>query len=132
MFRTIRFLPAVVWMGLIFYGSSQPKIGDSGSYWVSLIFFKTLHIIEYGTLFSFWKLALHNVSYGTSLSLIISTLYGISDEIHQTFTPTREGTVRDVLIDFLGVLIFWRFLFVKVERLTRKSVFLRSIFFSSE
>jgi VanZ family protein len=31
--------------------------------------------------------------------------YGIFDEIHQTFVPTRTGTLRDVFIDMIGISI---------------------------
>jgi len=41
----------------------------------------------------------------------IAVLFAVSDEFHQTFVPTRDGTVADVLIDTLGVglamLVFW-------------------------
>jgi VanZ family protein len=36
-------------------------------------------------------------------AIVISVLYAISDEIHQTFTPHREGTPRDVFIDSIGI-----------------------------
>ena len=33
---------------------------------------------------------------------MIALLYAISDEIHQSFVPTREASVVDVLIDCAG------------------------------
>ena len=41
------------------------------------------------------------------LPLLISVVYAISDEIHQTFVPTREGRIRDVFIDSLGITIMY-------------------------
>jgi VanZ family protein len=38
----------------------------------------------------------------TQLTLAIVAAYAASDEIHQTFVPTRQGTVTDVLIDTAG------------------------------
>lgn len=38
-------------------------------------------------------------------TLFICLLYAISDEVHQLFVPGRGAQVRDVLIDFSGVLI---------------------------
>lgn len=35
----------------------------------------------------------------------LSLLYAISDEWHQTFVPTRQGSVRDVAIDTAGAVI---------------------------
>jgi VanZ family protein len=34
---------------------------------------------------------------------IIAVIFAASDEFHQTFVPSREGTILDVLIDSLGV-----------------------------
>jgi VanZ family protein len=33
---------------------------------------------------------------------LITVLYAMSDEYHQTFIPGRNGTVMDVVIDSLG------------------------------
>ena len=35
-------------------------------------------------------------------ALIFVALYATSDEIHQAFVPTRQGSVWDVLLDTLG------------------------------
>ncbi|MBU2592105.1 MAG: VanZ family protein [Patescibacteria group bacterium] len=128
----LRYLPPLIWMALIFYASSRPRIGVSGSFWLSFIFFKTLHLIEYGVLFSLWRLSLYNISYSQSISIAISVIYGITDELHQALVPTREGRVRDVLIDFLGVLILGQFFLNILKKLIKENMFLRSIFFSSE
>lgn len=39
-----------------------------------------------------------------ALSLVFSTLYAVSDEVHQLFVPGRSGRVPDVLIDAAGAL----------------------------
>lgn len=106
----IRFIPPLIWMGLIFFASSQHKIGMGGSYWVSFAIFKTLHMIIYGLLYLFWYLALYNSDYNSIYAIVISALYGLTDEIHQSFVPTREGTLRDVIINFIGIIIFVLFL----------------------
>lgn len=36
------------------------------------------------------------------ISLPISLLYAISDEIHQTYIPGRSGMIEDVILDFCG------------------------------
>ncbi len=36
------------------------------------------------------------------LSALSATLYGISDEIHQSFVPFREADVADVIADTIG------------------------------
>jgi VanZ family protein len=35
-------------------------------------------------------------------AVVVATLYGISDEIHQYFVPPREVEVRDILADAIG------------------------------
>ncbi len=45
------------------------------------------------------------------LAILASIGYGLSDEIHQAFVPTREADVWDVLADSLGAClatIGWR------------------------
>lgn len=39
------------------------------------------------------------------LSLLFSTLYAVSDEVHQLFVPGRSGKAPDVLIDAAGALV---------------------------
>jgi VanZ family protein len=36
------------------------------------------------------------------LSIISASLYGVSDEIHQSFVPYRHGSFTDVIADILG------------------------------
>ncbi len=36
------------------------------------------------------------------LSLISASLYGVSDEIHQSFVPYRDGSFTDIIADVLG------------------------------
>jgi len=47
---------------------------------------------------------------GVILSLVIGTIYGFSDEVHQTFVPTRSAEFLDLFSDmvgsFIGALIF--------------------------
>ena len=40
-----------------------------------------------------------------SEALWVAVLYAATDEFHQTFVPSREGCVRDVLIDSCGAVI---------------------------
>lgn len=39
-----------------------------------------------------------------SLAILISMIYGISDEIHQFFVPGRACTIFDVGLDSIGIL----------------------------
>lgn len=107
-------LPPILWMGIIFYFSSRERIEVSEKDLLNFLFFKTLHIIEYAFLY-FLLLRAFYTSLGEKYSkthlffyvAIFSIFYAISDEVHQTFVPTREGKVRDVLIDTLGIYIMY-------------------------
>jgi len=37
-----------------------------------------------------------------AIAFALSALYAVTDEFHQTFVPSREGQITDVLIDALG------------------------------
>lgn len=36
------------------------------------------------------------------LAIVLATLYGVSDEYHQSFVPNRSVDAMDVLVDFIG------------------------------
>ena len=38
------------------------------------------------------------------LAILVSVIYGASDEFHQGFTPGREPRVRDVVFDTIGAI----------------------------
>ena len=42
---------------------------------------------------------------GLLLPAVVSLLYAVFDEIHQTFVPGRSGEVKDVLVDCIGIAI---------------------------
>lgn len=99
-------LPAILWMLVIFLLSSRQRVGVSETYWVNFAIFKTLHVIEYAFLYA---MVLRALASGTPvakrkymIAFVLTVLYAISDEMHQTFVPTREGTLRDVIIDSIG------------------------------
>mgnify|MGYP001054298827 CR=1 FL=1 len=103
----------LTFMGLVFYLSDQPRpLGLSlPGGWD-----KILHSIEYAILG--YLLARTLTFFGTRnvvlLSLIIGSLYGLGDEIHQHFVPGREASGVDLFFDsigtFLGAIIgvHWR------------------------
>ena len=77
------------------------------NYWLNFLVFKTLHFCEYALLFVLWFRAFNNRKEKESNqflgALILSFLWAVTDEIHQLFVPTREGKIRDILIDTLGI-----------------------------
>ncbi|MBM7585277.1 VanZ family protein [Bacillus pakistanensis] len=90
-------------------------------------FFKeSLHVIEFGILYSFFILALlahDRLTYTANLFVaLVAAFYGLVDEIHQSFIPYRSATIIDAVKDLIGVGIsFW---IVNRTYFTRPSHFL--------
>ena len=107
-------LPPIIWMALIFYLSSRLRASATGKFLFDFLIFKTLHIIEYAILYFLLFRAFHSINNKQltidnklMLPIFLSIFYSISDEVHQTFVPTREGKIRDILIDILGILLMY-------------------------
>jgi VanZ family protein len=91
-------LPVVLWAGFIFAFSSVPDLGTGLGGW-DLVLRKLAHAAEYAVLGAL----LVRATSAAALSAAIGVLYAITDELHQTFVPGRQGSSRDVLIDTAGV-----------------------------
>ncbi|TAK95518.1 hypothetical protein EPO05_03975 [Patescibacteria group bacterium] len=113
----------VVWLAVIFYFSSL-KGGGVANY--SVLYFlerKSLHVIEYFILTSLlYRALIQNFSQAKVFILAgaLSLLYAMTDEWHQTFVPGREGLVRDVLIDLMGIVLAIIFIWSFKQWMSRK------------
>lgn len=117
--KFLYWIPSILLSLLIFTLSSRPKISLSDKTIVDFIIFKSLHMIEYALLFLLNYQAISNTTKINKkkvglLAFLLTIVYAISDEIHQTYVPTREGRLRDVGFDTIGALIalfiIWRLL----------------------
>ena len=100
-----QWLPLLLYCGLIFIQSSRPVPEDIPD----IVFLdKILHFFGYALLGVLFFRAYKTTSLRYSPRLIVfisimsATLYGVSDEIHQHFIPTRSADIRDLLADMLG------------------------------
>jgi VanZ family protein len=104
----LRWMAVAFWMGVIFALSAIPSLASPFSPFYDFMLRKLAHVTIYAvlTIFLFRAFRLHVVSssHAWLLAGLVAGLYAISDEWHQTFVPGREGTVRDVAIDGLGVM----------------------------
>ena len=102
---TFYWLPLIAYCLLIYIQSSYPTPESLPSFEFSD---KLLHFAAYavmGILFyrAYQTLPIkNNIQLLLLLSLISACLYGISDEIHQSFVPERDGSLLDVVADMLG------------------------------
>ena len=124
-------LPLLIWLGVIFVGSTDLMSAEHTSRFIvpillwlkpgmaphtirSILFAirKCAHVTEYAILALLLWRALRS---GTALSVKMSMLFGAvllgcavfaaSDEFHQSFVKSRTPSVRDVLLDIVGALI---------------------------
>jgi VanZ family protein len=125
--RIRRYAPLVIWMGFIFFASTGefsasntsriigpllrwlfPDISEEQLTLAHSITRKVAHFAEYAILA--WLAAR---AFSTSsrpalsrrwflISLLLVVVYSLSDEYHQSFVPSRTGTIYDSLIDISG------------------------------
>ncbi|MBR2942866.1 MAG: VanZ family protein [Clostridia bacterium] len=123
-------LPAILWMSVIFAMSAMPGdvSGEQSGLLVSIVldvisfFFgkdaaagisiqlihllirKAAHMTEYAVLFFLYHraLRLENAKHPGLYALLMCALYASTDEFHQGFVAGRGPGVIDVLIDTLG------------------------------
>jgi len=99
--------PLITYCILIFLQSSFPSIESIPKLQYTD---KLLHFFAYAVLGALFLRAYTTLRIRNSLKLLIilsvlsSSLYGISDEIHQHFVPSRSFEYYDILADVLGSL----------------------------
>jgi VanZ family protein len=101
-----RWLPVLVWAGVIFAFSSIPSLGTGLGVWDTILR-KGAHMTEYAILACLLVRA--TGSYAWAFGLAVA--YSATDELHQTFVRGRHGSPIDVGIDAVGALIglaVWR------------------------
>ncbi len=116
-----------MWFVVIFVFSSFPTGTATEIIWWDFIIKKTAHMVEYAILSLLLYRAFYNseVEKGKAgvLAIIISILYGLSDEYHQSFIPGRTSKLRDVGFDTIGAIgiiyIVWNLLPTMPQRLKK-------------
>lgn len=97
---------ALAWMATIFLLSSQPSLPTPDLFDGQD---KIEHFLAYGLLGILLSRSLGIVKHGAWKQVILvtalTTLYGISDEFHQSFVPGRDASSWDVLADGMGALM---------------------------
>ncbi len=98
----LRWLPALGWMLLIFWFSSQSDLPSASMPVLELLLKKGAHFGAYAILAILLARAIALPRYGRRAAFALAVLYAISDEFHQSFTPGRMPQATDVLIDAAG------------------------------
>jgi VanZ family protein len=125
--RAWRYAPLVVWMALIFLFSTGglsasntsliirplllwlfPDISEERLALAHFMVRKTAHFTEYAILALLAARAFTGSSQKPlrrrwfAASLLLVVVYALSDEYHQTFVPSRTGSIYDSFIDISG------------------------------
>jgi len=102
------FLPVILLYSLIFWLSDQPKLPGPQEDWLSVIWFKSAHLIVYGLLSGLiyrawrinWPQLKKSAVFWSVLGLVLILAW--LDEFHQSFVPGRTSSLIDVGIDMIG------------------------------
>ncbi len=104
--KILYWLPAILYMALIFYLSGRPA--PEAAKEIPIFFeIKLVHLFEYGILsllihFGLAKTTKQPLFSRFFWSILLTVLYGLTDEIHQLFVETRTASFFDLIADFLG------------------------------
>lgn len=98
-----------LWAGFIFFLSHQPGLKSGLPNEWDFVLRKLAHISEYFVLTLLLINALKQYRLSKKKIVIFSILfaffYACSDEYHQAFINAREGMMRDVFIDGIGIFL---------------------------
>ena len=122
-----RYVPLLLWLGFIFYGSSDqmsasntswiitsfarwfsPDVSDAALNALTLLVRKTAHFTEYAILALLTaRVCLTSTSnllrrHWLALSFALVAFCALSDELHQSFVASRTGSIYDSLLDMIG------------------------------
>jgi len=107
--RILRCIHAIIMMSVIFIASGTP--GEDLPEFGIIDFFvkKGGHMVGYALLAVSFFMALYagngqKTTRTTVLALVLSVLYAVSDEYHQSFVPGRSAAASDVCIDTVGMM----------------------------
>ena len=129
-----RFVPPVLWMAAIFIFSTSgfgsdgtgavfeplvrflfPSITPDTLDSLHFLFRKLGHFTEYAVLAFLWHRALAGSRRRLLAAFLISALYAVSDEWHQSFVPNRTASAVDVMVDTTGAAVMMALLSLKTK-----------------
>lgn len=95
-------IPLLAWMGLIFYLSAQPDLPRPATDWLGDVIGMGGHAFVFGVLAVLWARLLGKRRHPLLLAFLLTMLYALSDEFHQSFVPGRHTDPLDLLWDGAG------------------------------
>ncbi len=94
----LRWVPVAVWMAAIFVASATPsrELPNFGS--LDYLVKKTGHTVAYALLALLVRRALGRVNQSTVGSWLVTVVYALLDEFHQSFVPGRHPSLIDAFV----------------------------------
>lgn len=100
--RLISLTPALLWMAVIFWLSSRRSLPTGGVEVVSVLGHFTVYAVLTVLLYGGLRREGLAVRRAMLLALVLATLYGVTDEVHQSFVPGRDPDPLDLIVDAIG------------------------------
>lgn len=112
-----------LYMALIWILSSHPADAIVNTpFSFDTLLKESLHLIEFAILY--WLIGFAFIAHNkwseraSILAAMVAILYGLTDEIHQSFVPSRSATVIDFVKDTMGVVV--SYIIVKLKFFKQK------------
>jgi hypothetical protein len=93
---------AFAWAGTIAYFSSSPDAHGAG--WVTGLFPHADKVVHAG-IFGVLAILLYQATGRALFAVVLTSLFGALDELHQTTVPGRDANVWDWVADTLGAIL---------------------------
>jgi VanZ family protein len=99
------YVPPIAWATVIFIFSSQSKLPSPDGPLLDFLFKKSAHMFVYAVLYFLLYRGVNlekKPAKNWWLPFILCFAYAAGDEFHQSFTPHRTPTIRDIGFDMIG------------------------------
>ena len=107
--RWLRTIPVITASLLIYWVSSMPDASppDLGFAWQDKFFHAAAYLVYAVLMYvAVWVWSgQRSITWTVVLGGVLSALFAISDEWHQSFVPGRHATLDDVLADIVGIFL---------------------------
>jgi VanZ family protein len=105
---------SIAYIAAIFLWADSPVVSDLASFYpYSLLHIPLYAILTILLIFSFLPIKLNYINKKNQINQrnqrnyfivgLVALMIGIADEIHQSFIPTRDASIIDVFLDFIGI-----------------------------
>ncbi len=110
-----KWLPAVIMMAIIFLLSSIPgkSITQAG------LGYDPYQISGHFVFFFILYLTFYRATKSILLSLLLTVIYAVADELHQLYTPGRSSSMKDIITDTLAGVVAGGILWSSYQRLPK-------------